>query len=136
MNILKNDWKFVLLFSFAMLVTQNFHPFHSISYRFRDQHLLHKNKFLHLQHNFVTQFPFVMYLLMCFQLCRFMKFLKFWIFHKILNFTQNFKLLLRSLVISNFRPFCSISYRFWDSFFGWPKFCANFGQFGLIYAKK
>ena len=27
-----------------------------ISYRFQDKHLLHKNYFLHLQHNFVRQF--------------------------------------------------------------------------------
>ena len=55
MNILKIKlWKLVLLFSFAMLVTQNL--FHFISYHFRDKHLLHKNKFLHLQHNFVKQF--------------------------------------------------------------------------------
>ena len=39
-----------------MLEIKKFHPFHSISYRFREKHLLHKNKFLHLQHNFVRQF--------------------------------------------------------------------------------
>ena len=44
------------LFYNAMLVTKKFHPFHAISYHFRDKHLLHKNKFLHLQHNFVRQF--------------------------------------------------------------------------------
>ena len=44
------------MFSFAMLVTKNFHLFHSISYRFRYKHLLHKNKFLHLQHNLDRQF--------------------------------------------------------------------------------
>ena len=48
--------KICLLFSFAMLLTKKSHPFHSISYRFRDKHFLHKNKFLHLQHNFARQF--------------------------------------------------------------------------------
>ena len=57
MNILKIKLlKICLVFSFAMLVIKNFHPFHSISYLFWVKHLLHQNKFLHLQHNFVRQF--------------------------------------------------------------------------------
>ena len=41
---------------FCNACNQKFHPFHSISYRFRDKHILHKKLFLHLQHNFIRQF--------------------------------------------------------------------------------
>ena len=89
----------VELLHMITLVIPNFSPFRSIYYCFRDNNFSWKNG----------------------------KIDKFGQFGKILILFSNYgPLHIITLVIPNFRLFCSISHRFWDSDF-WPKkFPPNF----------